>query len=92
MANLHDIHVPRKILSSKYQPYACGKIFRAPRSRPNFPISGWALVRIQEARMASNSHRAFSLQPIHLKLRRHTPCSNYLPRAAFWSARSCSAR
>ena len=43
MANLHDIFVARKILSSKYQPYVCGKIFRAPRSQPNFPISGWAL-------------------------------------------------
>jgi hypothetical protein len=54
MAILPDIFVARKILSSKYQPYApqgyflrgvCGKIFHAPRSRPNFPISGWALVR-----------------------------------------------
>ncbi|BBO78760.1 hypothetical protein DSCW_61770 [Desulfosarcina widdelii] len=40
MANLPDIFVARKILSSEYQPYACGKISRAPRSRPNFPISG----------------------------------------------------
>jgi hypothetical protein len=30
MANLPDIGVARKILSSEYQPYACGKIFRAP--------------------------------------------------------------
>ncbi|WP_218188137.1 hypothetical protein, partial [Desulfosarcina cetonica] len=45
MANLPDILVPR-ILSSEYQPYACGKIFRAPRSRPNFPISGWALSNV----------------------------------------------
>jgi hypothetical protein len=43
MTHSPDIFVARKILSSKYQPYACGKIFRAPRSRPNFPISGWAL-------------------------------------------------
>jgi hypothetical protein len=41
MANLPDIFVARKILSSEYQPYACGKIFRAPRSRPNLPISVW---------------------------------------------------
>ncbi|WP_319521415.1 hypothetical protein [uncultured Desulfosarcina sp.] len=40
MANLPDIFVARKILSSKYQPYVCGKIFRAPRSQPNLPISG----------------------------------------------------
>jgi hypothetical protein len=45
MANSPDIFVARKILSSKYQPYDYGKIFRAPRSRPNFPISGWALSR-----------------------------------------------
>ena len=44
MANSPDIFVARKILSSKYQPYVCGKIFRAPRSRPNFPISGQALL------------------------------------------------
>jgi rubrerythrin len=53
MANLPDIFVMRKSLSSEYQPYApqghflrgaCGKIFRTPQSRPNFPISGWALV------------------------------------------------
>jgi hypothetical protein len=30
MANLPDTGVVRKILSSKYQPYACGKIFRTP--------------------------------------------------------------
>jgi hypothetical protein len=30
MANLPDIFVARKILSLKYQPYSCGKIFRAP--------------------------------------------------------------
>ncbi len=30
MANLPDLGVARKILSSEYQPYACGKIFRAP--------------------------------------------------------------
>jgi hypothetical protein len=30
MANLPDICVVRKILSSEYQPYACGKIFRTP--------------------------------------------------------------
>jgi glucose-1-phosphate adenylyltransferase len=41
MANLPDIFVALKINSSEYQPYACGLIFRAPRSRPNFPISGW---------------------------------------------------
>jgi hypothetical protein len=29
MANLPDIGVTRKILSSEYQQYACGKIFRA---------------------------------------------------------------
>jgi len=40
MANLPDIFVARKILSSKYQLYVCGKIFRAPRSRPNSPIHG----------------------------------------------------
>jgi len=43
MANSPDIFVARKILSSEYKPYASGKIFRAPRSQPNFPISGWAL-------------------------------------------------
>jgi hypothetical protein len=30
MADLPDIRVALKILSSEYQPYACGKIFRAP--------------------------------------------------------------
>jgi hypothetical protein len=30
MANLPDIGVVRKILSSEYHPYACGKIFRTP--------------------------------------------------------------
>jgi hypothetical protein len=30
MANLPDIRVTLKILSSEYQPYACGKIFRVP--------------------------------------------------------------
>jgi hypothetical protein len=30
MANFPDICVNRKILSSEYQPYACGKIFRKP--------------------------------------------------------------
>jgi len=30
MANLPDICVLLKILSSEYQPYACGKIFRTP--------------------------------------------------------------
>jgi hypothetical protein len=30
MTNLPDIGVARKILSSKYQLYVCGKIFRAP--------------------------------------------------------------
>ena len=30
MANLTDICVMRKILSSEYQLYACGKIFRKP--------------------------------------------------------------
>jgi hypothetical protein len=30
MANFPDISVARKILSSAYQPYACGKIFHAP--------------------------------------------------------------
>jgi hypothetical protein len=30
MTNFPDIGVARKILSSEYQPYACGKIFRAP--------------------------------------------------------------
>jgi hypothetical protein len=30
MANSPDIRVAFKILSSEYQPYACGKIFRAP--------------------------------------------------------------
>jgi hypothetical protein len=30
MANLPDIGVARKILSSKYQPYVSGKIFQAP--------------------------------------------------------------
>jgi len=43
MANLPDICVPLKILSSEYRRYACGKIFRTPWSRPNMPISGWTL-------------------------------------------------
>jgi hypothetical protein len=30
MTHLPDIGVARKILSSEYQQYACGKIFRAP--------------------------------------------------------------
>jgi hypothetical protein len=30
MANLPDIRVTLKILSSEYQPYACGKISRKP--------------------------------------------------------------
>jgi hypothetical protein len=30
MTNLPDIGVARKISSSEYQPYASGKIFRAP--------------------------------------------------------------
>jgi hypothetical protein len=30
MANLPAICVVRKILSSEYQPFACGKIFRVP--------------------------------------------------------------
>ncbi len=38
-----DIWVMRKILSLEYQPHVCGKIFRMPWSRPNLPISGWAL-------------------------------------------------
>jgi hypothetical protein len=38
MANLPDIFVARKILSLEYQPYASGKIFRTPRSRPNLPF------------------------------------------------------
>jgi len=43
MANLPDICVLLKILSSEYQLYACGKIFRMPWSIPNLPISGWTL-------------------------------------------------
>ena len=46
MANLPDICVTLKILSSEYQPYACGKILSRPWSRPNLPISGWALVNL----------------------------------------------
>jgi len=54
MANLPDIFVSRKILSLEYQPYAlqghflrgaCVKIFRAPWSRPNSPVSERALGR-----------------------------------------------
>jgi hypothetical protein len=30
MANFPDTGVALKILSSEYQPYACGKIFQAP--------------------------------------------------------------
>ncbi|PIE67899.1 MAG: PemK family transcriptional regulator [Deltaproteobacteria bacterium] len=30
MPNLPDIYVARKMLSSEYQPYACGNILRAP--------------------------------------------------------------
>jgi hypothetical protein len=41
MANLPDIFVAQKILSSEYQPYTSGKIFRAPQSRTNLPIFEW---------------------------------------------------
>jgi hypothetical protein len=40
MANLADICVMLNVLSSSLQPYACGKTFRKPLSRPNYPISG----------------------------------------------------
>jgi len=60
MANSPDIFVARKILSSKYLPYDCGKIFRAPRSQPNFPISGWTLnkffCQITRSHLASSAN------------------------------------
>jgi len=43
MDNLLDICVLLKILSSGYQLYACGKIFRTPWSQPNLPICGRTL-------------------------------------------------
>jgi hypothetical protein len=39
-ALLVDTFVILKILSMEYQSYACGKIFRAPRSQPKMPGLG----------------------------------------------------
>ena len=63
MANLPDTCVALKILSSKYQIYACGKIFRAPPSRPNFPVSGWTLSREPRHRICSIRDFDHSFKP-----------------------------
>jgi len=44
-ALLPDIFVMLKILSSEYQVYACGKIFRMVRAQEKPLILGWKLTK-----------------------------------------------
>jgi len=55
MTNLTDICVTFGMLSSKYQPHACGEISHKPRSRLNLPISG----RTLKYHSAAGMHKPF---------------------------------